>query len=249
MTAKSGPVYTIRPSSSQIPLGSGEAGALGQPHRRAARRGHLVERAAGEVADPLPVGREERRVAAVGAREQPGLDVAAVAHHETGDVLAGAGDEGHARAVARDRERGAVEAGEVDPQVGDVERHPGDRRASAGGPCLRPSSSAAAVAMAATAPTQIERGRPSRGGGRTGAGRGSRRWGWASGPGAPRRTPPRCRTGRPAASGARSAPRLPPRRGTLRRWAVRPAGSAVITLATMACAVGPVNGGSPTSIS
>src|SRR5687767_1814461 len=37
--------------------------------------------------------------------------------------------------------------------------------------------------------------------------------------------------------------------GTLRRWAVRPAGSAVITLATMACAVGPVNGGSPTSIS
>ncbi len=37
--------------------------------------------------------------------------------------------------------------------------------------------------------------------------------------------------------------------GTLRRWAMRPAGSAVITLATMACAVGPVNGGSPTSIS
>ena len=37
--------------------------------------------------------------------------------------------------------------------------------------------------------------------------------------------------------------------GTLRRWADRPAGSALITLATMACAVGPVNGGSPTSIS
>ena len=33
--------------------------------------------------------------------------------------------------------------------------------------------------------------------------------------------------------------------GTLRRWAERPAGSAVITLATMAWAVGPVNGGSP----
>ncbi len=37
--------------------------------------------------------------------------------------------------------------------------------------------------------------------------------------------------------------------GMLRRWAARPAGSAVITLATIAWAVGPVNGGSPTSIS
>ena len=37
--------------------------------------------------------------------------------------------------------------------------------------------------------------------------------------------------------------------GMLRRCAVSPAGSAVITLATMACAVGPLNGGSPTSIS
>src|SRR5579862_955104 len=37
--------------------------------------------------------------------------------------------------------------------------------------------------------------------------------------------------------------------GTVRRTLLGAAGSAVITLATIDCAVGPVNGGSPTSIS
>jgi hypothetical protein len=37
--------------------------------------------------------------------------------------------------------------------------------------------------------------------------------------------------------------------GTVRRCPVMSAGSPVITLATIACAVGPVKGGSPTSIS
>ena len=66
---------------------------------------------------------------------------------------------------------------------------------------------------------------------------------------APRRTAPRSRTGRPAASPARSATAASTCGGTVFRCSVSERGSSVITRAMIACAVGPVNGGSPASIS
>ena len=64
-----------------------------------------------------------------------------------------------------------------------------------------------------------------------------------------RRSPSRCRSDRREASAGRSAPRA--RRPVARRaaWARSGGGCSVSTLATMAWELGPVNGGSPVSIS
>ena len=199
-----------------------------------------------EEADRLPVGREERGKGTLGIGQPAGTRLVELAHPE-----------GRVRTVVAD-ERHPPPRGAIASRMLPIDRmtvlspRSSVARIIAGAPLLRavrcrdPAVTPASSATAATASGQEPAPAAA-----------ARATGRAGGP-HPRRLLVHERRGELGRRGEpvgrelleRGQHRvLDVRRDTSCAAPMSPAGSSVITLATMACAVGPVNGGSPTSIS
>ena len=236
----------------RAPVAAGRIDAVTQGDgRTAAQRDHPDRPAADEEAERPPVGGEEGAGAPFGAADRHRAELVVLPQPDSPAAFARS-DVRHPLPVRR---HGDVDAA-VDarlqrlagPQEEAVAVHrpvPVRAGASPRAPRPRPSTSAP-PAHTPLRPCACAPVRPAR---RPPPPPRSRRSTGTSCPAAPRRIPPHWRTGPPAASPAPSAPPPPRAAGSYAAAVTSGRGLSVTTRATTACAVLPVNGGSPVSIS